>query len=91
MKYYPILNSTGISRCLISFGVNSRYKSATVLRVPLVGSTTSEMTERRRLHRELVGGGAEKIQDSCWKGDKIEFFRKNLENGANVISTRRVD
>ncbi len=34
----------------------------------------SEMTEKRRIHRELVRGGAEKIQDSFWKSDKIKFL-----------------
>ena len=34
----------------------------------------TEQTERRRLHRELIRGGAEKIQDSFWKSDKIKFL-----------------
>ena len=34
----------------------------------------SEMTERRRLHRELVRGGAVKIQDSFWRSDRIQFL-----------------
>ena len=33
-----------------------------------------EKTERVRIHRELVRGGAERIQDSFWKSDKIKFL-----------------
>lgn len=33
-----------------------------------------EQTERRRIHRELVRGEAEKIQDSFWRSDKIKFL-----------------
>ena len=34
----------------------------------------SEQTERRRLHRELVRGGAMMIQDSFWKSDSLKFL-----------------
>ncbi len=34
----------------------------------------SEQTERRRLHRELVRGGAVRIQDSFWRSEKIKFL-----------------
>lgn len=34
----------------------------------------TEMTERRRLHRELVRGGAEMVQDSFWKSDDMKFL-----------------
>ena len=34
----------------------------------------SEMTERRRIHRELVRGGAVRILDSFWRSDKIKFL-----------------
>ena len=33
-----------------------------------------EKTERVRIHRELVRGGAEKIQDSFWKSEKMKFL-----------------
>lgn len=34
----------------------------------------SEQTERRRLHRELVRGGAEMRQDSFWRSDNLKFL-----------------
>jgi len=34
----------------------------------------TEQTERRRLHRELVRGGAVKVQDSFWRSDKMKFL-----------------
>ena len=34
----------------------------------------SEQSERRRVHRELVRGGAEMIQDSFWKSGSLKFL-----------------
>lgn len=33
-----------------------------------------EKTERVRIHRELVRGGARMIQDSFWKSDNLKFL-----------------
>lgn len=33
-----------------------------------------EKTERVRIHRELVRGGAQMIQDSFWKSDGLKFL-----------------
>lgn len=33
-----------------------------------------EKTERVRIHRELVRGGARMIQDSFWKSDSLKFL-----------------
>ena len=40
----------------------------------------NEMTERR-IHRGLVRGGAEKMQDSFWKSDRIQFL---IDVGARI-------
>ncbi len=34
----------------------------------------SEKTERVRIHRGLIRGGAEMIQDSFWKSDSLKFL-----------------
>ena len=34
----------------------------------------NEMTERRRIHRELVRNGAEMMQDSFWKSGDMKFL-----------------
>lgn len=33
-----------------------------------------EKTERVRIYRELLRGGATKIQDSFWKSDSLKFL-----------------
>ncbi len=54
--------------------VGQQFQVITMSFVIVFDIPRSEMTERRRIHRELVRGGAEKVQDSFWKSDRIQFL-----------------